>query len=89
MLCWSSREEIPHVRGQGQQPRVPGCDSTGTAERSYSTSKVRASGWEELPPAQGQGQWPGATIRRPRPGTVARRSNPTSKERWLLRRRRA
>ena len=28
-------EELPHVRGQGQRPRVPGCDGAGMAERSY------------------------------------------------------
>ena len=57
---------------QGQQPRVPGCDSAGMAEnsypsprsgvaarRSYPTSEVRGSGREELPHAQGQGQWQG------------------------------
>ena len=27
----SGQEELPHVRCQGQQPRVPGCDNTGTA----------------------------------------------------------
>ena len=43
-----SQEELPHIRGQGQRPRVPGCDSAGTAERSY--------------PIWGQGQQPrGAT----------------------------
>ena len=29
------REELPHVRGQGQRRRVPGCNGTGTAEKSY------------------------------------------------------
>ena len=37
------QEELPHVRGQGQRPRVPGCDSAGTAERSYPVSKVRGA----------------------------------------------
>ena len=54
-------EELPHVRGQGQWPRVPGCDGAGTAEksypsprsgaeaeRSYPESEVRGGGWEEL-----------------------------------------
>ena len=36
-------EELPHVQGQGQRPRVPGCDSAGTAEKSYPTSEVRGS----------------------------------------------
>ena len=58
------QEELPHIRGQGQRPRVSDCDSAGTAERSYPTSKVgggdersypalevRGSGWEERPHA--------------------------------------
>ena len=39
-MTWHTKhglEELPHVQGQGQQPRVPGCDSAGTAERSYPT----------------------------------------------------
>ena len=36
-----------------QQQRVPGCDGTGMAERSYPTSKVRGSSWEEQPHVQG------------------------------------
>ena len=32
------QEELPHVQGQGQWPRVPGCDGAGTAKRSYLTS---------------------------------------------------
>ena len=43
------REELPHVRGQGQWPRVPGCNGLGMAERSYPTSEVRGDGREELP----------------------------------------
>ena len=43
------QEELPHVRGQGQRPRVPGCDGAGVAERSYPTPKVRGSSQEELP----------------------------------------
>ena len=45
--------ELPRVRGQGRQPRVPGCDSTGAAERSYPTPKARGSGQEEQPHVQG------------------------------------
>ena len=70
-----SQEELPHVQGQGQQPRVSGCNGAETAERSYPMSKARDGGREELPGVQGQG-------RHPRPGVGARRSNPTSKERW-------
>ena len=47
----SGQEELPHVRGQGQRPRVPDCDGAGTAERSYPASEVRGGGREELPHA--------------------------------------
>ena len=43
------REELPQVRGQGQWPRVPGCDGTGTAKRSYSASEVNRNGQMEIP----------------------------------------
>ena len=46
-------EELPHIRGQGQWPRVPGCDSTGTAKRSYPTPEVRGGGREEKTHVQG------------------------------------
>ena len=52
-LKGGSQEELPHVRGQGQRPRVPDCNGTGTAERSYRTSEVRSSGREEQPHVQG------------------------------------
>ena len=52
-----SREELPHVQGQGQQPRVSGCNGAETAERSY-------------PHVQGQGWRPGGATRRPRPGAA-------------------
>ena len=42
-----SQEALPHVRSQGQQPRVPDCDGAGTAERSYPTSKVGGRGAAE------------------------------------------
>ena len=45
------QEELRHVRGQGQRPRVPDCDGAGTAERSYAPSEVRGGGQEELPHA--------------------------------------
>ena len=50
--------ELPHVQGQGQRPRVPGCDGAGTAERSYPTSEVRGGSREEVPRVQGQGRRP-------------------------------
>ena len=48
-----SQEELPHVRGHGQRPRVPDCDGAGTAKRSYPTSEVRGDGLEELPCVRG------------------------------------
>ena len=45
------QEELPHIRGQGRWPRVPGCNSTRAAERSYPTTEVRGSGQEKPPPA--------------------------------------
>ena len=40
----SGQEELPHVRGQGQWPRVPDCDRVGMDERSYPASEIRAGG---------------------------------------------
>ena len=48
-----SQEELNHIRGQRQRPRVPGCDGAGTAERSYPASEARGSGREEQPHLQG------------------------------------
>ena len=48
-LKGGGQEELPHVRGQGQWPRVPDCDGAGTAERSYPASEARGGGREELP----------------------------------------
>ena len=72
-----SREELPHVRGQRQQPRVPGCDGAGTAERSYLASEVSGGG-EKLPCVRGQGWQPGGDTPRSRSGAAAERSYPTS-----------
>ena len=46
-----SQEELPHIEGKGQWPRVPDCNSTGAADRSYPTTEVRGSGQEKPPPA--------------------------------------
>ena len=69
MVHKHGREELPHVRGQGQRPRVPGCYCAGMAERSYPASEVRGGGR------------PGGATRLPRPGAVAGRSYPTSEVR--------
>ena len=85
------QEELPNVRGQGQQPRVPDCNSAGTAERRYPTSEVRACGREEIPnaPSPRPGTAAGRSNRRPEVRGGGGRTNPTSKELWLRGRRRA
>ena len=57
------------------------------AKRSYPASEVRGGG-QECQAAIAQ-EWPGGAIPCLRPGAVARRSYPRSKERWLRRGRRA
>ena len=75
-----SREELPHVQGQGQQPRVPGCDGAGTAERSYPVFEVRGGSQEDL--LCDRGQWrPGGATPRPMSGAAARRRHPSSEVR--------
>ena len=37
------QEELPHIRGQGQRLRVPGCNGTGTAEKSYPSPRSGAA----------------------------------------------
>ena len=53
LIHLTGQEELPYVRGQGQRPRVPGCDGAGMAERSYPESEVRGGGREEQPHVQG------------------------------------
>ena len=88
-------EEIPLVQGKEQRLRF-----AGAAVKRYPMSEVRGSSREcqavtaqtqprAATPVQGQGWQPGGATSRPRPGAVAGRSNPTSKERWLRGRRRA
>ena len=47
------QEDQPYVRRQGHQPRVPGCDGTRTAKRSYPMPEARGGGWKEQPHLQG------------------------------------
>ena len=63
----------------------------GDDERNYPASEVRDGGREEIPTpqARGQGRRAGGATPHPRPGAVAGRTNPTSKEPWLCGRRRA
>ena len=49
------QEELPHVRGQGQRPRVPDCNGVGTAERSYPASEARGGEREEQPTPKSRG----------------------------------
>ena len=49
-LRGGSQVELPHIQGQGQQPRVPGCDGVGTAERTYPMPEARSHGPEEEQP---------------------------------------
>ena len=48
-------EELPHVRGQGQQPRgaTPRLRPGAVAQRPYPTPKARGCGREEQPHVQG------------------------------------
>ena len=50
----SGKEELPHILGQGQWPRVPDCNSAGMAERSYPCPRSGGSP-EEIPSVRGQG----------------------------------
>ena len=70
------QEELPHVRGQGQWPRVPGCDGRRNGGEELPTSEIRGGGREELPCVRGQGQRPRGDTSRMRPGVVAGRSYP-------------
>ena len=45
--------ELPHVQGQEQWLRMPGCDGTGTSESTYPTSEARGGGRGEQPHVQG------------------------------------
>ena len=70
------------VRGRSREDRMP---EGQAAKRSTSTSEVRGSG-RECQAATAQERLRGATPP-PRSGVAAGRSYPTSKERWLPRRR--
>ena len=58
-----SQEELLHVRGQGQWPRVPGCNGAGTAEKSYPSPRSGAVAERSYPMPP-----------HPRPGVAAERS---------------
>ena len=71
-------EELPHVRGQGQNLGGPHALRVA-AKRSYPTSEVRCSGWEcQAATAQ---EWPRGATPRLRSGRAAERSYPESEVR--------
>ena len=77
------------VRGQGRRPggATPRLRSGAVAESSR-LQQCRSSR-EELPYTRGQGRPLEGATPCPRSGVAAKRSNPTPKERWLHRRRKA
>ena len=84
--CSSScgQDELPHVRSQGQQPRVPGCNGAGTAKRSYPVSGARGGSQEDQPPRSGGcagAGGPRGAIPHSRSGGVAVRRYSSSKVR--------
>ena len=85
---WRPRGVTLHPRSGAvaQNARLQRCRN---GQEELPKSKVRGSGWEELPHIRGQGRWPEGPTPRPRPGAAAGRTNHTSKERWLRGRRRA
>ena len=76
-LKGGGQEELPHVRGQGQWPRVPDCDGAGTAERSYPVSKVRGEEPIGATPSPRSGAARRGVTPRPGSGVAAGRSYPT------------
>ena len=48
-------EEPPHVRGQGQWPRVSDCEGAGTAKKSYPASEVRGGDERSYPESEVRG----------------------------------
>ena len=48
-----SPEELRRVQGQGQWPRVPGCDSSRSSPEKLPLPQARGSGWEKQPHIQG------------------------------------
>ena len=51
----SGQEELPHVRGQGQWRRVPGCNGSGMAEWSYPMSEVGGAAGRSYPASEVRG----------------------------------
>ena len=49
-----SREELPYVQSHRRRLRVPGCSSTGVAERSYPMPEVREEAKRSYPRSKGR-----------------------------------
>ena len=86
-----SREELPHIRGQGQKPGAPDAQRAA-AKRNSPTSEVRGSSREcqavmaqegprRATQVQGQRRQPGGAIPHPRSRAAAERSYPASEVR--------
>ena len=84
------REELPHVRGQGQKPGGPRARGAA-AKRSYPASEVRgcrrkcqaATAHERPAPCPRPRAAAGRNYPHPRPEAAAARSCPRAKEPWL------
>ena len=77
---------LPRSGAAAKSSRLPQGRNSG---EELPKSEVRGGGREELPHVRGQRGRPRGATRRLRSGAAAGRTNPTSKERWLHRRRRA
>ena len=51
-LKGGGQEELPHVQGKGQRLRVPGCDGTETAKRSYPSLRSGAAAGRSYPASE-------------------------------------
>ena len=50
------QEQLPHIRGQGQQLRVPDCNGAGTAEKSYPSPRSGVAARRSYPTSKQQWQ---------------------------------
>ena len=54
-MSFGGQKELSHVRGQGQRPRVPGCNGAGTAEKSYPSPRSGAAAGRSYPTSEVRG----------------------------------
>ena len=71
---------VTPIRRQGQWLRMPGCDGTGTAKRSYPASEARGGSQEEPPRVRGQRRRPRGATAHPRPGAAPEAKGSSRKE---------